>query len=409
VIVVLTGPGVGFPQGLASTVRVAALARGLHGQGGRVCLLCLGPSEFPSIAVLNTEPKGVVDGVEFEYTCGRTVRGRTFFAQQWLVLRGLLQGFRRVRQLHREERVEALLLCSDKWATIPLFWLAARSCGAAYLLELSEEPFYQAESSMAWRVLRFVHDLSFRLFDGTIVISRHLERYMQRRLGPATAVLRVPALVDAEQFGHGAVPSPVSGRYVAFCGTLNEPKDGVLTLIRAFAMIATDFPDVRLVLIGDAYRESTIPVVREYARERGVVDRVVFTGLVGHGDLAGYLDGAVALALARPRSLQARAGFPTKLAEYLSTGRPVVVTRVGEIDTYLEDAVNVYFTAPNDDAALAECLRHVLSEPAEAAAVGRRGREVALGCFDFRANGQKLREFIDEIRAKQAAPASPGH
>jgi glycosyltransferase involved in cell wall biosynthesis len=406
VIVVLTGPGVGFPQGLASTVRVNALARGLQQRGDRVCLLCLGPSEFPAIAVLNTEAKGTRDGIEFEYTCGRTVRGRTFLGQQWLVLRGLLNGFRRVLQLHRQEPVEALILCSDKWATIPLFWLAARLCGAVYILELSEEPFYRAERSYFWRVFRVVHDLSFWVFDGTIVISRHLERYMQRRRGPEAVVLRVPALVDAEEFGHGGGTAPLSGPYIAFCGTLNEPKDGVLTLIRAFALIAAEFPQVRLVLIGDAYRESTIPAVREVAREQGVGDRVVFTGMVGRHDLARYLDGAAVLALARPRSLQARAGFPTKLAEYLSTGRPVVVTRVGEIDRYLEDGVSVYFTVPNDAAASADRLRHVLSNLEEAQVVGRRGREAALRFFDFRANGLRLRAFIDELRARRATPGS---
>ena len=62
--------------------------------------------------------------------------------------------------------------------------------------------------------------------------------------------------------------------YIAYCGTLNESKDGVLTLMRAFSCISQDFPDVNLVLIGDSIKVSQIPVFRERARMLGIADRV---------------------------------------------------------------------------------------------------------------------------------------
>ena len=124
-IVLLTGPGVGYPNGLASTVRVASIARGLKEQGSAVHLLCLGPSEVASLGIRNTEARGNVDGVEFEYTCGRTLRGGTKLEQAWLVIRGLATGALRVLRLHRRERVDAVIVSSDKWIVIPLFWVAA--------------------------------------------------------------------------------------------------------------------------------------------------------------------------------------------------------------------------------------------------------------------------------------------
>ena len=60
-----------------------------------------------------------------------------------------------------------------------------------------------------------------------------------------------------------------------------------------------------------------------------------------------YLCNAKLLALARPDSIQAQGGFPTKLGEYLATGRPVVVTKVGEIPDYLEDGVNAFLSDIN--------------------------------------------------------------
>ena len=407
-IVILTGPGIGFPNGLASTVRVAALARGLGEQGRQVRLLCLGPSEVPGLGVRNAEVRGCRDGVDFEYTSGTTIRGATALGQAWLVLRGLASGMGRVLALHRREGVDAVVVSSDKWTVVPLFWIVAKLCGAAYICEQSEEPFYQVERSAAWRVVSAVltHTL-YRLYDGVIVISAHLERYMRARTRRGAGFLRIPILMDAQLFARSAGAGPIEGEYVAFCGTLNEAKDGVLTLARAFSSICAEFPGLRLVLIGDSPKVSQIPRVRAFVEELGIADRVVFVGIVGHGELPGYLDRAAVLALARPSSLQASAGFPTKLGEYLATGRPVVVTRTGEIDTYLDDGVNVYFAAPDDVSAFADRLRHVLRHPEEAAAVGQRGREAALASFDFRANGRRIREFIDRFREARS-PSRPG-
>jgi glycosyltransferase involved in cell wall biosynthesis len=403
-IVILTGPGVGFPNGLASTVRVASLARGLKEQGSRVRVLCLGPSEVPSLGVRNLEPRGSADGVDFEYTSGRTTRGGAVLEQIWLVLKGLAVGAKRVLELHRQERVDALVVSSDKWIIVPLFWPVARLCGAAYICEQSEEPFYQVERSVAWRMISAVltHTL-YRLYDGAIVISTHLERYMRARMRPGARLLKVPILMDANQFARSTGPGPVEGGYVAFCGTLNEAKDGVLTLARAFADICAEFPGLRLVLIGDSPKSSQIPRVRAFVEGLGVADRVVFVGIVARSELPAYLDRAAVLALARPSSLQASAGFPTKLGEYLATGRPVVVTRTGEIDAYLEDGVNVYFAPPDDASAFADRLRHVLQHPEEAARVGREGREAACRLFDFRASGRKIWEFIEQFRDGRAS------
>ena len=407
-IVILTGPGVGFPNGLASTVRVAALARGLSEQGRRVRLLCLGPSEVPSLGVRNIEARGSQDGVGFEYTCGRTTRGGTGLEQAWLVLKGLAVGATRVLEFHRREGVDTLVVSSDKWIVVPLFWLVAKLCGATYICEQSEEPFYQVERSAAWRMISAILTYTlYRLYDGAIVISAHLERYMRARMRRGARLLRIPILMDAHAFGRSAGPGPIGGEYVAFCGTLNEAKDGVLTLARAFVQICAEFPGVRLVLIGDSPKVSQIPRIRAFVEDLGIADRGVFVGIVARRELPGYLDSATALALARPSSLQASAGFPTKLGEYLATGRPVVVTRTGEIDTYLEDGVNVYFSPPDDASAFAGRLRHVLQHPEEAAAVGRRGREAACEFFDFRANGPRIRGFIEQFRdGRVASPAA---
>lgn len=66
------------------------------------------------------------------------------------------------------------------------------------------------------------------------------------------------------------------------------------------------------------------------------------------------LKNAEALVLDRPNSLQAQYGFPTKLGEYLLTGNPVVVTKVGDIPLYLKDGVSALLSEDRNPKEFAE-------------------------------------------------------
>ena len=361
-------------------------------------VLCPGPTEYPAIGILNRDVKGNAEGVAFEYTCGTTLRGRHFLHQNWLVLKGLYTAAHRILSLNRAHGVDALILYSDRGVFILLFWLVAKLCRAKYIYERCEQPFYQAEHSLFWTLISLVYTHSlFRLFDGALVISDHLWAYMKKRMRRGASLLKVPILVDVQQFSSSPPSSPALGRYVAYCGSLLEEKDGVRSLMEAFASVSGEFPHLKLVLIGDSIKVSQIPTYRRYAEHLAISQQVVFTGLVARSNLPAYLANASVLALARPTSRQAEAGFPTKLGEYLATGKPVLVTKTGELASYLADGLNVFFAPPDDVAAFAERLRHILLNPEESAAVGLRGREAALQYFDYRTNGQRLKAFIDQL------------
>ena len=118
------------------------------------------------------------------------------------------------------------------------------------------------------------------------------------------------------------------------------------------------------------------------ATQLGVTDRVVFTGAVSPSDMPQLLYNAAILALARPNNLQAQNGFPTKLGEYLATGNPVVVTRVGEIPLFIKDMENGFLADPNPKS-IEEKLSWVANNYEKALRIGRRGRELAFSEFSY--------------------------
>lgn len=395
-IVFICESGFGFPNGTSPTKRVQLYTQGLVQARKEAFILLLGASENRA-KVLNHEVKGELNGVRFEYACGTTLRGTSFFQKRWLNIKGIWVTTRRLFQLKSQKKLEAIIIWESAFPWTDLwFWWMSRLLKCPVLRERNEHPFFD-EGKSAGKTYQAVYSrLVLGQVDGVIVISKYLQDYFSKVIRPGGKMVKIPILVDVDTFDK-VETAPSSIRWITYTGLLNEQKDGVLTLMKAFKEIYQEFPDVNLRLVGDNKISTKIPEFRSRAEEMGIADRIDFTGMVSLDKIPVYLKEASVLALARPSSLQAQAGFPSKVGEYLASGRPIVLTRTGELSDYLRDGVEVYFTEPDNYQAFAERLRYVLSHPEEGRTVGLRGQAVAREHFDYRANMQKLAKFIDSF------------
>jgi glycosyltransferase involved in cell wall biosynthesis len=80
-------------------------------------------------------------------------------------------------------------------------------------------------------------------------------------------------------------------------------------------------------------------------------------------------------------------------------GKAVVCTRVGEIDQFLTDGVDILFVQPGDIHALADGIRTLLIDKVKAQQIGLRRRESAKKYFDYRPHTKYLYEFIQELKS----------
>lgn len=95
----------------------------------------------------------------------------------------------------------------------------------------------------------------------------------------------------------------------------------------------------------------------------------------------------------RPSSLQAQFGFSTKLGEYLATGKPVIVSNVGEVSKYLTDGINAFF-CKSDPESIALKIDEIQENYAQALRIGEEGRNKAMLCFNNKSEVRKLIEFV---------------
>lgn len=152
-------------------------------------------------------------------------------------------------------------------------------------------------------------------------------------------------------------------RYVLSLGTV-EPRKNLPTLVAAFDILASEDPEVRLVVAGpdgwgaDAFTEA---VARAHHRRR--VHRLGWVDSRDRGDLL-----AGATAFAYPSLYE---GFGIPPLEAMAAGTPVVAARAGAIPEIVGDAAEL--VDPHDVDALATALARVLDDSAH------RSRLVTLG------------------------------
>ena len=229
--------------------------------------------------------------------------------------------------------------------------------------------------------------------DGLFVISTPLKDAFVRAGVPEHNIQVINMTVDASRFD-GLEKQTVKDRYIAYCGTVSNNKDGVDCLIRSFAIASLKVCDVKLYIIGNApytlEKEKNLRLIESL----GIKDKVYFTGSISAKEMPQMLKNAEMLALARPDSEQAKCGFPTKLGEYLLTANPVVLTAVGDIPKFLTDKDSAFIAEPGDYEGFAERLVWGLQHQDEAAQIGKKGAKIARAEFNNEVETQKLINFI---------------
>ncbi len=243
---------------------------------------------------------------------------------------------------------------------------------------------------------RLFEQKAYFAYDGIALMTQTLMKHYQNFPKPHPKLLHLPMTVDLERFESPKESFPeFQSPYIAFVGVMNDAKDGVSNLIKAFNSIKEKFPLHRVYLVGGWNYDTPIhlQVIKDFSLEK----RVFWTKEYPKDAIPSIICNADLLVLPRPDSKQAQGGFPTKLGEYLATGKPVCATRVGEIPNYLKDNESVFFAEPGSVESFAEAMDRALNDNENAMRVGANGRKVAEEYFNKDVQAKKLYDFLKEL------------
>lgn len=242
-----------------------------------------------------------------------------------------------------------------------------------------------------------------RLLDRTIAVSQAARDFLVRvKRYPADRVVVVPNGRDLGAFRPGrarpavrkALGLDTGAPVVGVVGRL-EAQKGHGYLLAAWPAVRREFPDAKLLVIGDG---SERPALEARVRASGLADSVLFLGF--RTDVPRLLEAVDVLAL--PSLYE---GMPLTAIEASAMARPVVATAVDGTPEVVRDGVTGLLVPPADPSALAEAIGRLLRDPDRAAEMGRRGRAWVLERFDVDAHVRATAAVYMTVAGR--CPASP--
>jgi glycosyltransferase involved in cell wall biosynthesis len=263
-----------------------------------------------------------------------------------------------------------------------------------------------SRSPIVRRIFLGIERLMIRRSRVVIVICPSLEETV-RAIDPVAQVILIenapgsaegvatPAQAAAlrEAFGLGA-STPV----VLYTGTF-EAYQGLDLLFAAMALVRDRRPDARLVLAGG--KPDQVRRAQEQAQAAGIGDVTVFAGERPASDIPAYLLAADVLVSPRSRGTNT----PLKIYQYLRSGKAIVATRLLTHTQVLGD--DTAFLTGISAGEFADGILAALENPARAAAVGGRARELAETKYSYDAYLERTRRAYGAL-AEPEATVAPG-
>lgn len=388
--------GDGFPNGKACANRMYLYAKGLHENGCDVEVIVFKPTESYLGKSKNNFTYGEINGVKFRYSNSTCIRSKYFVLRRLQDLYGLLKTSFMLITKHSNS--DAIILASCNQFEAVVFSLFCRLSKIKVIRESSEIPFHYCRHTVFTHLNKFIYEkYVLRLFDGFLVISAKLEEYLSERKSRRARLLRIPVLIDPQEFS--TFKCSVNGKFtIVYAGSMNEEKDGVLTIIKAFNEIVAKW-NAKLILIGSTKNSIDQDNINNLIQTYKLKDKIYCTGYISREKLLEYFKDAQLLVLAKPKSIEAEYCLPSKIGEYLITGKPMLTTAIGEIQNYLHDGENAFLVQPNDYKAFADKIEEIFENYNNAKLVGSAGKHTAQNSFNYLIHTKIIKEFIEKYAA----------
>ncbi len=218
-----------------------------------------------------------------------------------------------------------------------------------------------------------------------VAVSETAARVARRRLGGRFEV--IPNGVDVTRFAHAEPADLGPGRKVLFVGRLDARK-GFELAVRAFARLAADRPDLRLVVVGEGPERRAVEELPGELRRR-----VLMLGVVDNRELPPIHAGCEVFCAPNTGG----ESFGIVLVEAMAAGLPVVASAIPGFDEVVRDGVDGILVPPGDVEALSGALGRVLDDVELTERLRRAGRERA-GAFSWEVVLPRLEDVYRRAR-----------
>jgi glycosyltransferase involved in cell wall biosynthesis len=222
-----------------------------------------------------------------------------------------------------------------------------------------------------------------------ITISSAVSRFLLAEGVNSRSIREVYLGLDIDASTNGSRTLDHTDPYVLLVGQF-EPRKRHQDAIRAIASLTSEFPRLRLLLVGNVFDEKYLRLLRELATELGVSDRVQFLG--PRKDVLHLMRNATALLLCSESE-----AFGWVLVEAMSVGLPVVASAVDGPSELIEHEKSGLLVQVGNVQGYACQLRRLITNPGFAKALSSQARTNVEQKFSAQTMVQNIQQVYREM------------
>ena len=254
-------------------------------------------------------------------------------------------------------------------------------------------------SSGLHRSLAKIARFLYRACDRVVVVTRAFREYLiEHYRVPQEKISVIENGVETELFAPKSGTDQrrklgAEGKFVvSYIGTMGMAH-GLETIIAAAERLRDSNPEVLFMMLGEGAEKERIVAL---ARERGL-DNIRFLDQQPRETIPSFICASdVCLVLLKKTDLF-KTVIPTKMLEFMSCGRPVILGVDGEARAIVEEARSGLVIEPENSEALANALRYFAANREIAHEMGENGREHILRKFSRRHTAEKYVGMLERL------------
>jgi glycosyltransferase involved in cell wall biosynthesis len=262
--------------------------------------------------------------------------------------------------------------------------------------------------SLVYRSLARIAGFLYRNSDHVVVVTPAFKEYLVRHWQVTPEKISVVANgVDAEVFkpqmpGNLRMEVAGEGKFVvSYIGTLGNAH-GLQTLVEAAARLQNSAPEVLFLLLGEgAEKEHLVSL----ARSRGLAN-VRFLDQQAREKIPGHICASDACLVLLKKNEIFKTVIPSKMLEFMSCARPVILGVEGQARQILEEAQAGICIEPENSAQLAQAVLRLAADQQLRDTLGRNGRRHVLQHFSRRQTATAYLEVLDGLLGKEKRRAT---
>lgn len=179
---------------------------------------------------------------------------------------------------------------------------------------------------------------------------------------------------------------------VSYIGTLGMAH-GLDTLLETAGQFQTERPEITFLLVGEGAEKEKL---RSVAAKQGLKN-LIFIGQQRRELIPGIIRSSDVCLVLLKKSDIFKTVIPTKLLEFMSCGRPVIVAVDGQAREIVENAQAGLYVEPENAKALARAIMKLYSEPALCQRFGDSGRRWVTKYLSRRRTAEKYLEVLESV------------